>query len=156
MKEVLLVGYGNILRGDDGLGPFVAESFERSKWPLSTRIHVMSLPQLDLSMVAQLHDADVVIFVDVRQDDAKELLLIERLIAPHDGSAQSACGTHSSHCTGIPALLAITAKWYGKAPLCYLVQPKGFDFSMGAPISEKGLQAGEQARQAIHELLWEL
>ena len=155
MKKVLVAGYGNILRGDDGLGPFVAEGLKSAKKPLNTCIHVLSLPQLDISMVAELHNADVAIFVDARQDDKADLLLVDPISPSHE-QGPSTVHTHSTHCVGISALLTITAKWYGKAPSCYLVQPKGFDFSLGTSISEKGRQAAEHARQAIYELLREL
>ena len=152
MKKVIVVGYGNVLRGDDGLGPLVAQSLKGAKGPLNTCIHVSCLPQLDVSMIVALHNADVAIFVDARQDDREDLLLVHP-IAPDQSPDPSLCCTHSTHCVGITALLAITAQWYGKAPSCYLVQPKGFDFSLGAPISEKGRLAAGHAREAIQKLL---
>lgn len=145
MKKCLVIGYGNTLRGDDGLGPYIAEGLQGVG---GVDIRIMVFPQLDLILASQMGEADFVIFVDARVDDNEELVKIER-IEPAAGSIDQL----TSHTMTIPALLRIAFDWYGAAPKCYAVMPKGYDFSIGETISDRGLVAATHARSKIIEIL---
>ncbi len=147
MSRFLIVGYGNTLRGDDGLGPYVVENLEPEQLPPGTRC--LCLPQLDICLVAQLPRADVALFVDARQDDDGALIRVDRI-----GSTAMPDNTHSSHSMGLPILIGLTEQCYGTSPSCYLIQPKGVDFSICETLSEAALGAAELARQSVLQIVW--
>ncbi len=154
MKHFIIVGYGNTLRRDDGLGPLVVEGLEKDRMPPVARVRIASLPQLDVALVSELHQADVAIFVDARQDDDDALVQVDR-IEPHKQRQASSGPMHSTHSMGLSALLGICHNWYAKELCCYLVKPKGFDFSIGETISEKGHIAAACAKRLIYQFLWD-
>ncbi|MDO8674330.1 MAG: hypothetical protein Q7O66_23215 [Dehalococcoidia bacterium] len=43
--------------------------------------------------------------------------------------------------------------WFGASPACFLVSPKGYDFTIGERISAEALLAAGAARSHIMELL---
>ena len=153
MTQSLIVGYGNTLKGDHGLGPFIVGALKRGG--LSTNIHgrMMCLPQLDISLVNELPKFDITIFVDARQDDDPALLRVERVL-PDEALSQNASPAPSPHPIALPALLGMARQWYGKSPCSYLIQPKGFDFSIHETISEAAVRPAVMARLAIDQILW--
>jgi hydrogenase maturation protease len=60
-KRVLLIGYGNPAREDDGIGPAVAEIVDKLHIPGLT---VESGYQLDVEDAADIAEHDMVVFVD--------------------------------------------------------------------------------------------
>jgi hydrogenase maturation protease len=151
VKKCLVIGYGNTLRGDDGLGPYVAEDLQGvvSAHELLD-VSIMAIPQLDVVLACQMGEADLVIFVDARVDDSEELVKIRRIEPAADLESQ----LQTPHTiSSMPALLRISLDWYRAAPLCYAVMPKGYDFSVGETISAKARIAATHARTKIIEIL---
>jgi hydrogenase maturation protease len=149
MKSVLVIGYGNTLRTDDGLGPLIVDRLGRTEPTEGVDLRRLILPQLDIMLAPQFRSAAAVIFVDARQDDDPRPVRIER-IAPPDGQPQAG---HTGHALRIPALLRIAADWYGLVPCCYLAAVKGFDFSIGDKVSDRGLQSAECAVDAVRQII---
>lgn len=145
----LIVGYGNTLRSDDGLGPLVVADLDRSNLPPGVEVNTLTLPQLDVSLIVALQDTDVAIFVDARQDRDEDLLHIER-ITPTPSPAGL---THSTHSLGLSTLISITFNWYGQTPCCYLIKAKGYDFSIRETLSEKGCTSAAHAEKAIYQII---
>lgn len=150
MNDTLIVGYGNTLRGDDGLGPYVVGRLGTDSLPTGTRC--LCLPQLDISLVEPLPRADVAIFVDARDDDDDALLRVDQIVPP-DLSGSSPGMPHTTHAIGLPLLLGLAVQWYGRAPACYLLQPKGVDFSICETLSATAQRSAALAGQAILHLL---
>jgi hydrogenase maturation protease len=61
MTELLVIGYGNELRGDDGAGPRVASTVAGWHRP---GVRALAVHQLRPELAAALADADRVVFVD--------------------------------------------------------------------------------------------
>ena len=59
--DALVIGYGNTLRGDDGIGPAVAEAVAALGLP---GVRVIVAHQLTPELAADLADAQLVVFVD--------------------------------------------------------------------------------------------
>lgn len=149
MNRFLVVGYGNTLRGDDGLGPLIAEKLADTRLPGDVEVRILSLPQLDISLVTELRDVDAVVFADARQDAEDDPIKLERIAA---GEASPIAG-HTTHTMGIAALLHLVQAWYGRHPDCYLVMPRGIDFSIGMRISPTGRKNAALAVAAIARIL---
>jgi hydrogenase maturation protease len=66
MKRPLIIGYGNPLREDDGIGLHAAELVERSLAP--GEADVLRCHQLTPELAVQVQDASLVIFIDAALD----------------------------------------------------------------------------------------
>jgi len=76
-REILLIGYGNELRGDDAVGPQIAAVV--SAWDLP-QVNVRAVPQLTPELAETIAAARQVIFVDASADPtirAVEIQLLE-------------------------------------------------------------------------------
>jgi hydrogenase maturation protease len=127
--HTLIIGIGNPLRSDDGLG-----------WAVATQLSQDGDPGCDIHMVHQLTpelaqwiaDARRVIMIDAsREGEPGELHILH--IRPLPPSTQpGAVGTH--HAT--PEELAVlTAVVYGQCPPIVVVTVTGADFSIGEQLS---------------------
>jgi len=128
-----VVGFGNELRGDDGLGPAVARALRENGSDRRAQVDVVDLPQLDISLVPRLAMVELAVFVDARDDQRDELVIRDRILP--SGAPQTPA--FSSHTLGIGQLLRAALDWYGSAPDCYLVAPKGYEFSIGDRLSSR-------------------
>ena len=63
--SLLILGYGNPLRGDDALGPFAAEELAK-KFSNHPHVTVQTAHQLTLDLAETLADYDMVILIDAR------------------------------------------------------------------------------------------
>jgi hydrogenase maturation protease len=127
LSRVLILGYGNTLRGDDAFGPRVAERLLAVNRDPS--VEILSLPQLTPELMDSLSHADLAIFIDAAAASGEPGALVERRIGP---AAAPASFTH--HATP-EALLAGARALYGRAPEAVLISVAGADFSLGAEIS---------------------
>jgi len=76
MYELLVLGLGNVLVGDDGLGVVVIDRLTRD-FEISDAVHVVDGGTLGLSLLPLLQDFNAAIFVDaVRSGDAPPGTLI--------------------------------------------------------------------------------
>ena len=145
LRPFLVVGFGNELRGDDGLGPAVARALRENGSGRQARVEVVELPQLDISLVPRLATVELAVFVDARDDQRDDLVIRDRVL-PSEAPQTPA---FSSHTLGIGQLLRAALDWYGSAPDCYLIAPKGYEFSIGSRLS---LRAADAARAAVTEV----
>ena len=76
---ILVIGYGNTLRGDDGVGPKVAETVGALRLP---GVRTLICQQLSPEHAAPISVADTVIFVDAAVDAPEEVQL--RRLTPND------------------------------------------------------------------------
>jgi hydrogenase maturation protease len=126
-RGTLIVGIGNPLRGDDGLGWAVAEQLSRNSQP-GYAIHTVY--QLTPELAQQMADARLVVMIDASHEGVPGELRIRALPT----SAQpSAVGTHYST---PEELAALTTALYGHCPPVVVVSMTGADFSLREQFSE--------------------
>jgi len=118
LKKNILIGVGNILRGDDGIGSLIAKSFEANDW-LSLDCGVV--PENYTSIVKKNKPENLVIIDAVEMDlNPGEIRIIppEKIAALH-------LTTHS-----MPLSFLITyLKEYTQKIIFIGIQPKIIDFS---------------------------
>ncbi len=68
MKRVLIAGVGNVLLGDDGVGPYVSCLME-SRYAFQEGVSVEDLGTPGLDLVVHLSDADAIVIIDCVNDD---------------------------------------------------------------------------------------
>ena len=138
-SKVLVIGYGNTLRRDDGVGPFVTDHLEPSPG-----LHVITSHQLTPELAEPVSQADLVVFVDARADLAAGEIVMEPL--PPRGSTLI-------HRLDPGTLLQWSLKLYGRVPEAILIGIGAASFDLGEGLSPEVEQAAVKALRAIRKLL---
>jgi hydrogenase maturation protease len=139
-RKVLLIGFGNPGRLDDGLGPEAARRIEKLALP---RVTVESDYQLTVEDAADIAAHDAVVFVDA--DTAGPEPFWVRRIQP--GSSHVSFSTHSVEPR---AVVALARDLFGREVEAYLVGIRGYEFNeFGEALSER---ATENLAQAVEYL----
>jgi hydrogenase maturation protease len=142
--RVLLIGYGNPLRGDDALGPMAVERLR----PLLTDAELLSCHQLAPELAERLAGCELALFVDAAACGEPGTVRLQRRLRPQaDGVASL------THHVQPAALLALAQELYGRAPAAMLVTGSGatFDATIDATIDgRESLSA--QGRAALDEI----
>lgn len=127
MAAVLVVGYGNPLRGDDGLGWQAAQQLTTLPWQRD--VDVVACHQLTPELSEPVSQAALVIFIDAAQDGLPGLMT-ERWIVP-DAVGPAAFSHHLT-----PArLLACALALYGTCPAAVMLSVAGADFGPSEALS---------------------
>lgn len=127
---VLIIGYGNTLRGDDGLGLLAAERLMGLELPAGVR--VMARHQLARELAEDIANAGVVIFLDARAGSPPGQIDYTEL-----EPARGKPGPLEHHVEpGV--LLAAAEAIYGATPRAFLLTVRSDSFEPGAPLSEAG------------------
>lgn len=139
--EVLVIGCGNTLRGDDGIGPAVAEAIAELGLP---GVRVVVVHQLTPELAADLAGCRRAVFVDAGVGG--EAVTVAPLSA--DAPAPS-----FSHAPNPPGLLALARAAYGRSPEAWLVAVPGADFGYRDGLSEVGWEGARSAAREVERLL---
>lgn len=102
---LLVIGYGNTLRTDDGVGPRVAEAVELLRLP---GVRTITCQQLSPEHADPISQAETVVFVDAAVDAPKEVLL--RPLEPNESSQLMA------HAADPRTMLALSRDVFGHTP----------------------------------------
>lgn len=115
--SILVLGYGNPGRQDDGLGPGVATAIDSLGLP---NVTAYDNYQLNIEDALDVAAHDVVWFVDAAKAGA----------APYVVSALAAAGTveFTSHIMRPQTILAIAQQCFGKTPPAFLLGIRGYEF----------------------------
>jgi len=127
IPEVLLFGYGNPGRGDDALGPLLVEAIERESL---LQVECLNDMQLQVEHVTDLEQRQLVIFADADVACA----------APFEYTPVSAAkdDSYTSHAMSPAALLhAYRQVNQHDAPPAFILRIRGYDFGLGAPVSNQ-------------------
>jgi hydrogenase maturation protease len=116
--RVLVIGYGNPGRQDDGLGPRLAGEVERAAIP---GVVAITDYQLNVEHAGDIADADTVIFADAAISGRTPCFF--RRLTPRRAEGYS---THSMRPEAILAFAADTFGWSGRA---YLLGVRGRAFN---------------------------
>jgi len=141
MARVLVIGIGNPLRSDDGLGWRVAD--ECSQDP---NLQVLKVHQLTPEIADSLGQVDLAIFVDAAAQGESRVLRCEKV------SSLGAELRHSHHVT--PAtLIEMSGALYGAKPVAYSVSLAGKSFEHGDSLSPEIAEAIPGVVARIRELI---
>jgi len=124
--RILVIGFGNTLRRDDGLGCLIADEIALWNHP---EVHSLSVPQLTPELTVAAADATLVIFVDARAGDARSEVHVEPLEPPDEG------GASMIHALSPQFLLGLTRAAFHRCPTAWLVSVPAKDFAFGEGLS---------------------
>ena len=143
MVKLLLFGYGNPGRGDDGLGP---ELIGRIAQLHLADVECQNDMQLQVEHVTDLAACKRVLFIDADMSCAE----------PFDFSEIGAVkdDSYTSHAMSPTALLHAYSQVYGKdAPPAFLLRIRGYDFELGDPLTGKASANLERATEKVRDWL---
>lgn len=141
--RILVLGYGNPDRNDDGAGWAVVAALRADPPP---GVALETAQQLEVEMAERIAELDCAVFVDAATPDLPEPLVVEEISAawrPHATTHHLAPGD----------LLALAETLYGKRPRAVLVKLRGGDFNFGARLSPETRAAADEAARRIRALV---
>ena len=145
----LVVGYGNPLRADDGLGWVVAQRLSASLDGdgLFGDVVVLAEHQLTPELAEPISRARLVLFVDAREGDQPGRVGCQVLAPTGDGSLAF------SHDVDPSSLIQMARLLYGARPTAVVVSVDGDQFGYGTALSTVVQAAIPGVIQRIRELL---
>ena len=137
----LIIGYGNVLRRDDGVGPKVVEAIEELHLP-DVRTLVCQL--LSPEHAEPISQARTVIFVDAAVDAPKTVQL--RKLEPSESSQLMA------HAADPRTMLALARDVFGHCPAAWWLTIPAVNLGFGENLSPEAQQGFEKALAEIKKL----
>jgi len=123
--DLLVIGYGNTLRGDDSVGPRVAEAIEKLNL---SGVSALSRTLLTPELAATIAEAKRVVFVDASVEGKTEVEL--RKIFPAQSSQVL------GHSANPGTLLAMARDLFGHAPDAWIIAIPAANLEVGEDLSE--------------------
>ena len=128
--NILIYGFGNPGRQDDGLGIFLSEKI--NGWIKEENLNSIKVDcnyQLNIEDVAEIADKDLVVFVDASKEEINDFLFTE--VKP---STKAEYTTHSVSPSYIFYLCNVI---YNKTPDTYLLHVKGYKWDFLEEMTDK-------------------
>lgn len=144
MEEMLVIGYGNVLRGDDGVGPAIAARVAQASW--AGKVETLICQQLLPEMAETITHVACVVFVDAAAHGRPAEIRCHA-IAPD--AADDPLATHRLTPQGV---LALAQLLYGRVPAAWLLTVAGHDFSHSESMTPAVETAVAAAVDRIREL----
>jgi len=139
---VLILGYGNPGRQDDGLGPAASAQIEALGWP---NVTAYDNYQLNIEDALDVADHDVVWFVDAARAGPAPFAV--------EALAPAAMLEFTSHLVRPEAILAMAHRYYGAAPQAFLLGIRGYDFEFVEALSASATDNLQLAVEMLTEWL---
>lgn len=149
MARVLIIGYGNPLRSDDGFGWHAAQQL--STCLQYSDLEVIARQQLTPDLAETASHFQLVIFIDAARDCPPGELRCERIAPGRNRRPPEACGF--SHFLTPASLLAWTAELYAKFPVAYYISFGGESFAEGDAISPAAQAAFQPLLAQVRALI---
>lgn len=137
----LIIGYGNTLRGDDGVGPRVAEVVESLQLP---NVRTLICQQLSPEHADPISRAETVIFVDAAVDAPGEVHL-----RPLEPGATSQLMAHAAN---PPTMLALARDVFGHAPRAWWLTIPAAKLEFSETLSPEARCGMNEAVETIQSL----
>jgi len=138
MSETLLIGIGNISRGDDGIGWLFADDIETN---FSREITVEKVFQLVVEDAYKILNYDLVIFVDASVNYFLTGFNFRKLNIPDEIKT-----SFTSHAQAPENIIFLAAQLFNYTGTAYVLEIGGQDWELGEELSGYG-------RQNLHRAL---
>jgi hydrogenase maturation protease len=144
MSQVLVIGYGNPLRADDGLGwTIAAELFCQGSSPA---LEVLPCQQLTPELASSIRSAQTVIFVDCAHEGTPgDLHCVE--VQPRAGRSTF------THELTPSRLLSLAGELFGVRPPAHLLSITGDSFEPGDRFSAAVAHRIPDLKAKLHQLI---
>jgi hydrogenase maturation protease len=139
--SLLVIGYGNTLRSDDGVGPRVAEAVDALCLP---GVRTLVCQQLSPEHADPISQADTVVFVDAAVDAPSDVQL--RPLDPGDTCQLMA------HAADPRTMLALARDVFGHAPKAWWLTIPAAQMEFGEELSSETQRGMSDAVGRIRQL----
>lgn len=145
-KPILVFAFGNVSRGDDGLGPELIETLMADDNVDVTQVDFLTDFQLQIEHALDLENRQLVLFVDASVS-GKAPVQLHRLQAEQDQS-------YSTHAMSPKAVLQVYSSITRRSPpSSFLLTIRGYRFQLGEALSVPAMENLQYARDfALHML----
>jgi hydrogenase maturation protease len=144
MARILILGYGNPLRSDDGLGWQVAvEQFRANRSP---EVEILPCHQLTPELAPAVSRVETVIFIDCAHGGKPGEVSCQEVRSDFGVS------TFTHHLTPA-ALLAMSSELFGASPRAYLLSIQGESYEPGDSFSAPVADRLDDLRARLRELI---
>ena len=141
--RLVVFGWGNDARGDDGLGPMLLNRIARMGLKDVTTIEDF---QLQIEHALDLEGADLALFLDAGKDTPAPFVF-RAIEARRDA-------THSTHALSPEAVLDVFARSLGQTPPpSFVLCVRGERFELGESLSEEARERLEAAWEFVGRLM---
>lgn len=144
--QILIYGYGNPGRQDDGLGIALTQKLET--WVLENElpgVECDSNYQLNIEDAAAIAQKDLVIFADASEEDIEDFCLSQV-----DGSSKVSFTTHAAS----PGyIVQLCKEIFQKEPLVLLLHIKGYEWAFQEGLTKRARENLELAFRYMQSLL---
>jgi hydrogenase maturation protease len=144
--NILIYGYGNPGRQDDGLGIYLSEKFE--KWVKEENLNSIKVEcnyQLNIENVAEISDKDLVIFVDASKEEINDFLFTE--VKPSNKAE------YTSHSVSPSYIKYLCSTLYNNSPDIYLLHVKGYKWDFLEEMTDKAKNNLSRAYDFLKEFI---
>lgn len=144
--KILLYGYGNPGREDDGLGPAFIEKVRQ--WITDSNIQYLTLDsnyQLNIEDAYSIRDYAIVIFADASVEEIGHFKLTRLL--------PSEKVNFTMHSVSPSYVLHLCRDIYGSRPESFLLRIRGYSFEMHEGLSDAALENLQRAFEFIRKVL---
>lgn len=139
-----MLAWGNPSRGDDAVGPWLADHFRSHQNEDFTLVEDF---QLQVEHLLDCREADLLLFVDACCSEKEEDFGFEEVQA-------TACVSHTSHALAPAELLSHYRRVFNEPPPpAFLLTVPGQAFDLGQPMSPHTLKLCEQAAAFLERCL---
>jgi hydrogenase maturation protease len=151
MKKLLIYGYGNPGRQDDGIGARFIEMVD--EWIAKENLKDIFTDcnyQLNIEDSAVVADYDTVIFVDASVVEEVDDYKLET-IQPNDATIE-----FTMHAVSTSYVIDLCRKIYNKSPKAYALHIRAYDFDFVEEITQKAIQNLNAAFQFLKNFVQEM
>jgi hydrogenase maturation protease len=142
---LLVIGYGNTLRSDDGVGPKVAEAIAALDLP---EVWTLACDLLTPELADPIAKVDAVVFVDAAVDAPREVRF--RALEP------AASSQIMAHAADPRTMLALARDVFGHAPRAWWLTIPVENVEMGEKLSAFAQRGFERAVEEVRRMAGEL
>ena len=142
--RLVVFGWGNDARGDDGLGPLLLERVAQACWPDVATIEDF---QLQIEHALELDGAGMALFLDAGRGTPAPFAFRE-IEARRDAS-------HTTHALSPEAVLDVFARLGRAPPPSFVLCVRGERFELGESLSDPALERLEAAWEFVKRLMRE-
>ncbi len=139
-RNTCIVGIGNTLRSDDGVGAYTCQLLKEKNLPA---VIIITTQQLDISMAEELSKFDSVIFIDASLQE--ETISFQSLLVK-DNPPQS-----FSHHINAAMLVSLARQLFLTDTRFYICAIGAHNFEMGTRLSEKTIHNAAEAASLLAE-----
>lgn len=146
-SSFLIIGYGNELRGDEAVGPWVARTVAKWQVPL---VKSLAVQQLTPELAPELASVNYVMFIDACSNNCTQMLqlnpvTLDKASLTHDMAPVLADDYQPS------VLLALADMIYGRYPQAWSLQIPTECFDLGNSLSDTAYQGCDRAFRTIEQ-----